>query len=707
TPPATIPNPPAGQPGHDPGTPSPLIPTGLISTSGTVNLSNLTFDQNGWGIATTLAAAPQHATAATFATRGQWHNQIFLQPNGQILVNPNTPAGTYNLQVDVTRGGVTIQAAFSLTVQAPQNQTLILYLVPLNETAGFEVFRQATGWVPHTERSYTITFTQGETWAQISNRIPQFRRQGLVFNNWRLNGHNGPVIAANQDFHNNMTIWANWTSATTVNITFNARGGSWAGVTGAVRPLQFTANQTLSQWQASNQGVAALTPVRTNYEFIGWFINETRDMVNPTVTHFTQATTLNARWRPIGTGISNITFNANGGTWRAGGTANRVYAVRNNSSLQSLGVLSWQAMDMEPTRTGFVFDGWRNTANQNIFNVNTNIGTANVTLEAIWRSTDQVNLIFNPNGGVWANGQTTTVTHRIGRGQSISSHFNQSLANFITPPTRVGFTFEGWYIGVVSQGNILFTNTTLINENTTVTARWAAVDTAPPWQGGNQGTVPPVTLPETITPTAFIDVSSNAWYHSYVNRVSSLGIFQGTGEAIFSPQINMNRAMFAQALANMNRLDITGLVSNFSDVSSNAWYSAPIAWAANAGIVQGTGYGQFSPNMNITREQIALMLFNYANYRGITLPTTGWTGGFADANSISPWASVAVEALNSAGVITGRPGGAFDPQANATRAEVAAMFARFANFVDFSGRPLIVTQPPQQTPPNNFMPILI
>ena len=74
------------------------------------------------------------------------------------------------------------------------------------------------------------------------------------------------------------------------------------------------------------------------------------------------------------------------------------------------------------------------------------------------------------------------------------------------------------------------------------------------------------------------------------------------------------------------------------------------------------------------------MLFNYANFAGINLPTTAWSGGFSDANQISSWASIAVDALNSAGIITGRPGGTFDPNAPATRAEVAAMFARFSQF---------------------------
>ncbi|MCL2610164.1 MAG: S-layer homology domain-containing protein, partial [Defluviitaleaceae bacterium] len=329
--------------------------------------------------------------------------------------------------------------------------------------------------------------------------------------------------------------------------------------------------------------------------------------------------------------------------------------------------------DMVPTRTGFTFGGFRQTNNQNTFTVTTNVTTSTVSLEAIWTSTDQVNLIFNPNGGNFP-GQTGSRTFRIGRGQHISGYFGQTIDQLAGIPTRSGYTFAGWYVG---NTNTAFTVTTSIDVNTTVNARWTAND-LPGWTAPPTPT-PPVSPPPTL-PTTFNDVHQGQWYFNYVNTVSSLGIFQGTGNNQFSPNVNMTRAMFTQALANLHNANTAGLGTTFSDVGNNVWYTGPITWAFNSGIVQGTGDGRFNPNANITREQIALMLFNYANFAGVTLPTTGWTGNFNDANQISPWASIAVEALHAAGVITGRPGGTFDPQAQATRAEVAAMFARFAQF---------------------------
>jgi hypothetical protein len=105
--------------------------------------------------------------------------------------------------------------------------------------------------------------------------------------------------------------------------------------------------------------------------------------------------------------------------------------------------------------------------------------------------------------------------------------------------------------------------------------------------------------------------------------------------------------------------------------------TSAVEWAADMGIVTGIGNNMFAPNANVTREQMAVMLYNYINFKGISLPVNNIPAAFADEGEISSWAINAVKSIQAAGIISGRPGNLFDPQATATRAEVATIFARF------------------------------
>ena len=122
----------------------------------------------------------------------------------------------------------------------------------------------------------------------------------------------------------------------------------------------------------------------------------------------------------------------------------------------------------------------------------------------------------------------------------------------------------------------------------------------------------------------------------------------------------------------------------FNDVSENAWYTDGITWAATHGIASGYGDGIFAPDDNITREQMAVILFNYATAMNLPLPRVR-VGGFADDTSISPWARQAVNALFEAGIINGMPDGSggiiFASQNGATRPEVAMLLMNFINAI--------------------------
>ena len=190
-----------------------------------------------------------------------------------------------------------------------------------------------------------------------------------------------------------------------------------------------------------------------------------------------------------------------------------------------------------------------------------------------------------------------------------------------------------------------------------------------------------------ITSSGTYDVVYNAktfgdigghWSAESIGFVAARELFNGTGGGAFSPDASMTRAMFAAVLARLDGADLAGYKSSsFSDVPSNEWYTAAIEWAAQNGVVSGTGEGKFDPAANITREQMALMLSRYITYKSYNLEDMASAAAFGDADEISTWAKDAVADMQRAGIISGRPGGLFDPAAIASRGEVAAIFARF------------------------------
>jgi hypothetical protein len=172
---------------------------------------------------------------------------------------------------------------------------------------------------------------------------------------------------------------------------------------------------------------------------------------------------------------------------------------------------------------------------------------------------------------------------------------------------------------------------------------------------------------------SFSDVSG--WCRDYVNYLAARDIIKGTGGGAFSPGGSITRAQFAAILANMAGADLTEYTaSSFSDVKASSWYLAPVEWAYKNGIVTGSG-GKFNPNAKITREQMAVMLFNYAKYAGLDVSDRkgNAVGKFTDASSISTWAANPVNWAVEEGVISGNSDGSFAPAANATRAQAAKM----------------------------------
>ena len=180
---------------------------------------------------------------------------------------------------------------------------------------------------------------------------------------------------------------------------------------------------------------------------------------------------------------------------------------------------------------------------------------------------------------------------------------------------------------------------------------------------------------------AFTDIE-NHWAKDNILFVVSRGLLNGTSETTFSPNTGMTRGMFVTALGRLAGVDPADYQSGkFTDVKADAYYAPYVNWAAKTGIVSGTTDTTFAPDTNINREQMAVIMKNYAVKLGYTVPKALEAVTFADNASISSWAKEAVESMQQAGILAGKTNNRFDPAGTATRAEVATVLWRFVEII--------------------------
>ncbi len=171
----------------------------------------------------------------------------------------------------------------------------------------------------------------------------------------------------------------------------------------------------------------------------------------------------------------------------------------------------------------------------------------------------------------------------------------------------------------------------------------------------------------------FSDVPSGEWFSAPIEFVAARELFSGVGEDQFAPYSFMTRAMFVSVLSRIEGSSINGYRSlPFTDVDINEWYGKPIAWAYANKIIN-TGVSLFNPNEPITREEMALILYNYIIHKNISMPVVN-EENFSDMSSVSNEAKEAVSYMKKFGLISGVGSNTYAPQQTATRAQVAQIF---------------------------------
>jgi len=186
----------------------------------------------------------------------------------------------------------------------------------------------------------------------------------------------------------------------------------------------------------------------------------------------------------------------------------------------------------------------------------------------------------------------------------------------------------------------------------------------------------PVQLP---TELPFNDVDSGAWYHGDVAYVYENGLFNGESLTSFGPENRMQRCMMTTVLHRLAGEPAVSYEGLFRDVPAGQWYTSGTIWAGSLGVVSGVEPGRFDPFSNVTRQEIAVILYRYAEKVGYDISVSASLSGFQDAGAVAPWGGRAMSWAVGVGILNGSDG-MLVPNGDATRAQVAAMLHRFADW---------------------------
>ncbi|NLG52727.1 MAG: S-layer homology domain-containing protein, partial [Clostridiales bacterium] len=198
--------------------------------------------------------------------------------------------------------------------------------------------------------------------------------------------------------------------------------------------------------------------------------------------------------------------------------------------------------------------------------------------------------------------------------------------------------------------------------------------------GDGGGGISNITTGVVLWTNPFTDVSENDWFYDSVRFVNENGLFAGVSSKEFAPHDTMTRGMLVTVLHRLAGKPQAS-ASKFTDAPAGAWFADAVAWASENSIVNGIGNNKFAPNRAITREEMAVIMYNYAKSKGLDVSGKGDLTKFTDGNKVSAWAADAMSWAISVGLISGRGNGRLDPGGKATRAENAAIIQRFAAYV--------------------------
>lgn len=322
-----------------------------------------------------------------------------------------------------------------------------------------------------------------------------------------------------------------------------------------------------------------------------------------------------------------------------------------------------------PTRTDHDFNGWFTQAEDGMQVNSAYVFTADTTIYAHWTARQP----SGGGGGGGGGGSTTTyygATVQAAENGSVTlSSQNAAKGSTVTLTVTPDQGYELASLTVTDQNGKTVALTDQGNGTFTFVMPGSKVTVKAVFQEEKEPEPQPEPLP-------FGDVAEGAWYADAVRYVYENGIMTGTGDGSFSPNQNLTRGMLVTMLYRMAGQPAVSGGSAFTDVAAGAWYADGANWAAANGVAGGYGGGAFGPEDPITREQMALFLYNYAGFRGEDQTASASLTAFSDGARVSGWAEQAMQWAVAQGLLQGS-NGALNPQGTATRAEVAQFMANF------------------------------
>ena len=316
------------------------------------------------------------------------------------------------------------------------------------------------------------------------------------------------------------------------------------------------------------------------------------------------------------------------------------------------------------TRSGYTFDGWTSAdgvtfANAGSAQTTFTMPDKAVTVTANWKKN-------SGGGGGGSSYDYYTITASAGTGGSISPSGSVSVREdtdktfTITPDS--GYHISDVLVDGKSVGAVTSYTFEDVQKKHTIEAVFAKDN------------------PDTGVDNPFTDVHPDDWFYEAVMFVYQNNLMNGTSATTFSPNDATTRAQIATIFYRMAGSPAVENTNPFTDVPygpGTDWYYDAVLWVQQNGIMQGYGDNLFGPGDPVTREQLAVIFYNYAKFKGYDTTASGDLSGFTDAGDLSPWAQEAMKWAVGSGVMSGKGNGILDPKGTATRAEIAAMLQNF------------------------------
>lgn len=314
------------------------------------------------------------------------------------------------------------------------------------------------------------------------------------------------------------------------------------------------------------------------------------------------------------------------------------------------------------TNSGYTFTGWTSDsgitfADSKKPETTFTMPDGNVTVTANWSRTSSggggggaaasLNVSFDTNGGSKVSSQNVT---------------KNTSASEPASPVKDGYDFAGWYSD--KELTVKYDFSAKVTKNITLYAAWVEKGAAPDTSDWKN---------------PFIDVSEKDWFFENIKYAVNNNLMNGITDTVFEPNGLLSRAMLVTILWRANGKPQTDYIMPFDDIDPNSYYAEAVRWAASEGIIDGISENEFAPDSNITREQIAAIMFRYAKYKGYDTSAGENTNilSYEDYDNISEYAIAPIQYAVGTGLMNGKTDSSINPSDNASRAEIAAIMQRF------------------------------